>query len=84
MGDGWFFKIRMTDVSELETLMDAGRVPGLSREPALMRYLPLTDADRKEMLAAIGVLVGRSAVPRRAIDGKDARAGQTCRITRMN
>jgi glycine cleavage system H protein len=24
MGDGWFFKIRLANVSELETLMDAG------------------------------------------------------------
>ena len=31
-----------------------------------MRYLPLTDADRREMLAAIGVAVDRRAVRRRA------------------
>ena len=24
MGDGWFFKVRLADVSELETLMDPG------------------------------------------------------------
>ena len=31
-----------------------------------MRYLPLTDADRRDMLAAIGVAVDRRAVRRRA------------------
>src|SRR6266545_3675861 len=30
-------------------------LPGLCRGAALMRYLPLTDHDRREMLAAIGV-----------------------------
>src|SRR5215469_15523255 len=32
-----------------------GRLQGLHRGPALMRYLPLTDTDRRAMLARIGV-----------------------------
>src|SRR5215207_4388568 len=32
-----------------------GFLPGLCRGAALMRYLPLTDADRRDMLATVGV-----------------------------
>ncbi len=39
-----------------------------------MRYLPLTEADRRDMLAAIGVAVDRRAVRRRAAGGAARRA----------
>ena len=46
----------------------------------LMRYLPLTDADRREMLAMIGAPVGRRAVPRRAAVRRGSPAARsTCR-----
>ncbi len=55
MGEGWFLKLRLADPTELDALMDeaAYRAPG--RGAALMRYLPLTAADRAAMLKAIGV-----------------------------
>ncbi len=44
-----------------------------------MRYLPLTEADRGAMLAAIGVAVDRRAVRRRAAGGPARRPRSTCR-----
>ena len=46
-----------------------GVLPGFRRGAGMMRYLPLTDADRREMLSAIGVAVDRGAVRRRAGSG---------------
>src|SRR3546814_16579042 len=37
------------------TLFRSGRVQEIRRGPALMRYLPLTESDRRAMLAKIGV-----------------------------
>ena len=47
-----------------------------------MRYLPLTDVDRREMLAAIGADSVDDAVPRRA-DGGAARRGRSICRARM-
>ena len=55
MGEGWFLKLRLADPGQLDALMDEAGLPALCRGAALMRYLPLTDADRRAMLAAIGV-----------------------------
>ena len=55
MAEGWFLKIRLSDESELETLMDESGLWRVGSEPELMRYLPLTEDDRRQMLAAIGV-----------------------------
>ena len=56
MGKGWFFKIKLANPAELDGLMDRGGLRRFREEPlrTLMRYLPLTDADRREMLASIG------------------------------
>ena len=32
-GEGWFFKLRLADPSELDGLMDAERLQGLLRQP---------------------------------------------------
>src|SRR5260370_30563465 len=56
MGKGWFFKLKLSDKSELDGLMDQAAydvsVKSLCLERLLMRYLPLTDTDRRAMLAS--------------------------------
>ena len=50
-GEGWLVKVRLSDPSEQEALLDAA-----AYEATLVtRYTSATDADRREMLAAIGV-----------------------------
>ena len=66
MGEGWFIKLRLADPKRARRADGRGGLPGFRRGAALMRYLPLTEADRREMLAAIGVAVDRCAVRRRA------------------
>ena len=51
-GDGWLVKIRLSDVSEVDDLMDASTYEGI---PVLSRYTSATDADRAAMLERIGV-----------------------------
>ena len=46
MGEGWFIKLRLADPKQLDGLMDEAAYQALCRGAALMRYLPLTDADR--------------------------------------
>ena len=55
MGEGWFIKLRLADPKELDGLMDEAAYQAFVGGAALMRYLPLTDGDRRDMLAAIGV-----------------------------
>ena len=52
-GKAWFFKISIADPAELDA-DGPRRLRGFVGE-RLMRYLPLTDADRRAMLAKIGV-----------------------------
>ncbi len=55
-GEGWFFKIKLSDKSEFAKLMDAAAYAKVSwGKSAVMRYLPLTPNDRRAMLAKIGV-----------------------------
>ena len=54
MGEGWFFKLRLADPEQLDALMDEAAYTRLRRGAGMMRYLPLTDADRHSMLATIG------------------------------
>ena len=80
MGKGWFFKLRLADKGELDGLMDEAAYKAFVEGPAsLMRYLPLTDADRRDMLAMIGAHVGRRAVPRRAGARRGSTGRSTCR-----
>ena len=55
-GEGWFFKIKLADTGELDGPDGRGRLQRVREKPGLtlMRYLPLTDADRRDMLASIG------------------------------
>ena len=52
-GDGWLVRIRVADPSEADGLMDAAAYQ--AHLPSTVSFLSLTDADREEMLAAIGV-----------------------------
>ena len=52
-GEGWLVRIRLSDPSEVDSLLDAAAYRAHAREP--VSYLSLTDADREAMLAAIGV-----------------------------
>ena len=52
-GDGWLVKIRIADPAEADALMDAEAYK--SHLADAVSYLSLTDADREEMLATIGV-----------------------------
>ena len=55
-GDGWLVRIRVADPAEADGLLDAaGRTRQASLAEQPVSYLSLTDADREEMLAAIGV-----------------------------
>ena len=62
-GEGWLVKVRLTDASEREALIDRAPTPraSASAEPPapplsdMSRYTATTDDDRREMLAAIGV-----------------------------
>ena len=53
---------KLADKGELDALMDEAAYKEYCRGPALMRYLPLTDADRRAMLATIGAPLGRLAL----------------------
>ena len=55
MGEGWFYTIKLSDPGELDGLMDKDAYDEYVAWARLMRYLPLTDADRRRMLDAIGV-----------------------------
>ena len=62
---------------ELDELMDEAAYKNLScAGTALMRYLPLTEDDRRAMLATIGAPVGRCAVQRRAAKARADEAGR--------
>ena len=52
-GEGWLIKVRMSDPSELDSLLDAAAYRELARVP--VTFTALTDADRDAMLAAVGV-----------------------------
>ena len=52
-GEGWLLRIRLSDPGEVDALLDARGVRAAARR--LVSHLSLTDADREEMLAAIGV-----------------------------
>ena len=52
-GEGWLVKVRMSDPSELDSLMDAAAYS--SYVGLAVSFTSLTDADRAAMLAAIGV-----------------------------
>ena len=61
-GKGWFFKLKLADPAELDALMDRAAYDGPSLRSStkltlMMRYLPLTDADRARHAGA------RSASP---------------------
>ena len=52
-GEGWLVRIRLSDPAEVDALLDADAYQAtLGRA---VSFLSLTDADREEMLAAIGV-----------------------------
>ena len=57
-GEGWLVKVRLSDVSEKDSLMDvAAYQPSSPRPPErtfLSRYTATTDADLEAMLAEIG------------------------------
>ena len=55
MGEGWFMKLRLADPKQLDELMDEAAYGRFVEESAIMRYLPLTAADRNAMLKTIGV-----------------------------
>ena len=55
MGEGWFLKLKLADPRQLDGLMDEAAYDEIRRGAGLMRYLPLTAADRRDMLATIGV-----------------------------
>ena len=87
-GDGWLVKIRLSDVSEVDDLMDASTYEG---SPVLSRYTSATDADRAAMLERIGVESidelfaddpgGRAARPRArpaAAGARSRRCTRTC------
>ena len=50
-GDGWLVKVRLTEPSEVDDLLDADDLRG---QPGLSRYTSATDADRAAMLERIG------------------------------
>ena len=52
-GEGWLVKVRMSDPSELDSLMDAAAYS--SYVGLAVSFTSLTDADRAAMLAAIGI-----------------------------
>ena len=53
-GDGWLVRIRIADPAEADALLDADGLQAATSQ-TLVSFLSLTDADREEMLAAIGV-----------------------------
>ena len=53
-GEGWLVRVKLSDPSETEALMDAADLPGGAR---VSRYTSATEQDRREMLEAIGVAV---------------------------
>ena len=65
-GDAWFLKIRIGNPRELDGLMSAEAYARISGDRRLMRYLPHTADERRQMLAEIGVSRCRCAVSRRA------------------
>ena len=54
-GQGLVLQDGLANPGELDALMDRAAYEALVKESCLMRYLPLTDADRQAMLAKIGV-----------------------------
>ncbi len=84
MGEGWFIKLRLADPKRTRRADGRGVLPGFRRGAGMMRYLPLTDADRRAMLAAIGVAVDRRAVRRRAGSGAASRGCSICRARWAN
>ena len=79
MGEGWFFKLSLADPKELDALMDEAAYDALRRGAALMRYLPLTDADRARHAGGDRRRLDRRAVRRRAGGGAARRPASTCR-----
>ena len=53
-GDGWLVRIRLSDPAELDALLDVEAYRALL-STSRVSFLSLTDADREEMLAAVGV-----------------------------
>ena len=53
-GEGWLIRIRLSEPSEADALLDVDAYKQVVAEPELS-YLSLTKRDRDEMLAAIGV-----------------------------
>ena len=77
-GKAWFFKIKIANPAELDALMDRAAYEAFVEGKLLMRYLPLTDADRRAMLAKIGV-ADIDALFADVPDGQAARrASSTC------
>ena len=56
----------LANAAELDDAARRGGLQEARRRVGLMRYLPLTDADRRAMLAAIGVASRRRSLSRRA------------------
>ena len=57
-GEGWLIRIRLSDASEVDSLLDADAYKQFLAEQwraVVGNQLSLTDSDREEMLAAIGV-----------------------------
>ena len=79
MGEGWFIKLRLADPKRTRRADGRGGLPGFRRGAALMRYLPLTDADRRDDAASDRRAVDRRAVPRRAGGGAARGRCSTCR-----
>ena len=66
---GWFVKLKVADPAQVEALMDRAAYEAFLLTPRAggpMRYLPLTPADRAEMLGVIGAASHRRSVRRRA------------------
>ena len=81
-GDGWFFKMKLSRSVATGRHDGRGRLQRIRGEPGLMRYLPLTDADRQRHAGDDRRPIDRQPVSRRARKRAPDRYPSTCRITR--
>ncbi len=79
LGAGWFFKIRIEHPEEIEPLLDQAAYDPIRRGLGIMRYLPLTEADRRGHAGHHRRRFGGGPVRRRA-GGRAASTG--CSICR--
>ena len=84
MGDGWFFKMKLADAKELDGLMDEAAYQTFVEGAGLMRYLPLTDADRQRDAGRDRRRLDRCALRRRAEGRAPRRARSICRWRRAS